>query len=69
MRYYELQIKATAFINAEDKEKCEAYLMELIKDSGIFNVEAAAKETVNYVEYMTANNPVHETYEVKWEKE
>jgi len=67
MRYYELQITATAFMNADDKEKCEEYLMELIKDSGLFNVEATAKETVNYVEYMTANNPVHETYEVKWE--
>lgn len=67
MRHFELQIKATIFMNAEDKEKAEEYLMELIKESGIFNVEATAKETGNYIEYMTANNPVHETYEVKWE--
>ena len=66
MRYFEIQIKATAFINAEDEEKCEAYLMELIKESGLFNVEATILETSNYLEYLAAGKPVYETYEAEW---
>ncbi len=65
MNAYEIQVTATLFIQAENRDLCEQYLKEIITEAGFHNVVVSPKETDQYVDYVK-NNAIYDQYEVNW---
>ena len=65
MNSYEMQVTATLFIQAENRDLCEEYFKEIITEAGFFNVVVSPKVTDQYVDYVK-NNEIYYQYEFNW---
>jgi hypothetical protein len=67
MKYFELHITGDFFINAQTKEKCEEYLLGIIKESGMYNVTAIITEVPTPHTLQQLQN-ISEEYEPVWKE-
>lgn len=66
MNGYEIQITGTMFIQANNRDDCERYLREAIKESDyMFNIVALAKQTETFPDYLSKND-VYAEYNIHW---